>query len=159
MYLDPATITDKLPSAYPQLYTSKYPGADAAALTTLWQNKVEAVIAHYSRYIDSSVGEQYPMAGTYKFPAWDASTPTPATISEICFYLAYSALVDYFTPVRKGSETEEERSYRDIAESLLKKIRSGEIVISLESSGSVGTVSKVSRTNVMTSEGFAEYNR
>lgn len=159
MYLDPTKITDKLPAAYPQLYVGKYPGADTAALTALWLSKVEAEIAHYSRYIDSAVGEQYPNAGTYKFPAWDAADPTPAIVSEICFYLAYVALYEYFSPVKKGSETEDERSYRDIAEGLLKKIRAGEIVIPLAGTTATTTTTGSSRTNVFTDDSFAEYNR
>ena len=160
MYLDPQKVIDRLPGAYPQAYKTRFPDATAEQLASMWLNKVEAEIAHYSRYIDDSVGPMYPRLGTYKFPAWDADIETPGVIGEICFGLVYSSLLDYFNPVSKGSESEDESTYRSRSEDTLKRIRSNEIVINLEDGAAPGkVVTIVARKNVFDERGFRVFGR
>lgn len=160
MYLDPQKIIDRLPGAYPQMFKDRYPDAGEEQLTGIWLSKIEAEIAHYSRYIDDSVGAMYPRLGTYKFPAWDTDPGTPSVLSEICFGLVYSSLLDYFNPVSKGSESEDESTYRSRAEETLKRIRDGEIVISIDGIATPGMgVSIVTRKNVFTKQGFRSFGK
>ena len=160
MYLDPQKIIDRLPGSYPQAYKDRYPDADEEQLTGMWLSKIEAEIAHYSRYIDDSVGQLYPRAGVYKFPAWDAENATPGVIGEICFGLVYSSLLDYFNPVSKGSESEDESTYRSRAEDMLSRIRKGEIAISLDSGVAPKVdVSIITRENVFTELGFRSFGK
>ena len=160
MYVDPNRVLDKLPGAYPMTWAERYPEAESETLSGLWLSKVEAEIAHYSRYIDDAVGPQYPQLGTYKFPQWNASPATPGTISEICYLLVISELMSLYQPVTIGSETGSPITDRDRAESQLKKIRSGEIVICLDEYVSPTTLTKVvSRTNRMTDGAFRSFGR
>lgn len=160
MYLDPQKVIDRLPGAYPQAYKARYPEATDEQLVGLWLNKIEAEIAHFSRYIDDSVGPMYPRQGTYKFPAWDTDIMTPGIISEACFGLVYSSLLDYYNPVSKGSESEDETTYRSRAEDILKQIRNGDIVVSWDGDATPKPgVSIVTRENVFTQRNFRSFGR
>ncbi len=157
MYLNPVRLTDKFPSAYPSIVKDRHPGAEADELTAIWLERVVSEIIHYSGYIDSSVGERYPMRGGSKFPAWDDSPSTPNIISEICYLLCYASLIDYFRPVKTGDESEETTTYKDRAEQMLKDIRSGDRIVD----GYVTKVAgaSVARENVMTPENFSGFSR
>ncbi len=159
MYLNPDKITDLLPGAFPQLYKTKHPGANDEALTLIWQNKVEATIAHYSRYIDEAIGDRYPKRGAYKFAVWDVGSGTPSVIGEICYYLSYSALQEYFNPAKKGGEDKDEETYYDRAQKMLKQIRSGEIVIYPDEETVSSGLRSVTRSNVMTADNFESFGR
>jgi len=163
MYTDPTRILDKLPSDYPEMIREKNPGATDEQLTALWEARVEAEIAHYSRYVDDGVGKDYPMAGTYKFPAWDDDPATPAIVSEACYYLAYAQCLDYYKPARGSDEDAEVRSFRELGEGILRDIRERRIVIDLATYGmSGGTTSSLAmrtRHNKMTHHAFRSFGK
>jgi len=162
MYVDPDRVLDKLPGAYPLSWAERYPEASDETLSGLWRSKVEAEIAHYSRYIDDAVGPQYPRLGTYKFPLCNADPATPGVIGEICYQLTISELLTMFHPVTTGNDDGQQVTDKERAEAQLKRIRSGEIVICLDDGvGSVSspTVKVISRTNRMTDCAFRSYGR
>lgn len=162
MYLDPERILDRFPGAFPQKLADMNEGATDEQLAALWLAKVEAEIAHYSRYIDDAVGGMYPRRGTYKFPAWDGTPPTPAVIGEICMYLSMFGLWStYFEPVQTGTETAEERSFRGLAEDLLTKIRKGEISVETESEQVTAVMgyAAVTRRNKFTRHNFRGFGK
>lgn len=148
MYVDPTRIIDKLPSAYPEMIREKNPSATDEQLQVIWEARIDAEIAHYSRYVDDGVGQDYSRAGTYKFPAWDDDPATPAVVSEACYYLAYAQCLDYYKPARGSDDDKEVHSFRAMGEQILRDIRERKIVIEIADFGmeSSGTVSLAMKT-------------
>lgn len=159
MYCSVEAITDRLQYPFPEMFRTKYPDADEAALAAMWLNKVEAEIAHYSSYIDDSVGGKYPRQGRYRFPGWNDNPATPGVVGEICRMLVYASLIDYFNPVSTGTEDDDEKSLRDRAEQKLADIRKGVIVIEIESIGAEPGYIVKKRNNVFTERNFRGYGR
>lgn len=157
MYLNPDRLIDKFPSAYPSSVKDRHPGLEPIELAEIWRARVIEEIIHYSRYIDSSVGDRYALTGAGKFPNWDVSPSTPAIISEICFLLSYAALIEYYVKVKAGDEDAETTSYKDRAESILEDIREGRRSIDGYSTAAIGYA--VTRENQMTDDNFSGFGR
>jgi len=160
MYCNPDRVIDKMPGAYPNSWAVRYPDATDESLQDLWRAKVEAEIAHYSRYIDDGVGTAYPRQGTLKFPSYNADPATPAIISEICYALTIVTLMSLFQQTDIGERKSPEQILADEAQRTLDKIRGGEIAVVLPTDAvTSGAVKTVTRTNRMTEANFYGFRK
>lgn len=152
-------IRPYLMKSVPQFIADMHPGAKPDELWSSWEHVLSTWMGEVASDVDSAVGNDYPFAyceGTRRFPVRGSSPDTPGSIVDAAVLLMRARLVS-LTPVNRTDGANPEKEAREAGEKIIRDIREGRRIISMNSVPSSRSASRISRNNVFTPDNFSSW--
>jgi hypothetical protein len=129
MYVSLQKLKNKLPTGVPERFEAVHPDLEEADLITAWDLELMGTIEDSSSEVDELIGDKFPLVFESNSQRFPELPQTPITIQKICLFLSIYNALNWFG-MGLGYESDEEISYKELAEEMIDKVKNGSIVLS-----------------------------